>query len=204
MTVRFGVKYDHPDEGWMTVRAVEHGRRIAEVTFYQMPYQWMYDTYWELMAQGEQLNLEAAAYDVAPGSGDGAIAEAARIERCGLAYEEMEHQVGRVIDELMIVEEGETEQLDIEELARFWRVSVIAAGRRNAGVLAPACTWRVMGMSFPDPRLAKAWKLDAFRAGVFVNGPAAFMQPALAAAPAANPIRRLFSHPDHRRGSRVA
>ena len=188
--IRFGVKWED-DDMTMTVRAVEHERRIAELVFFREFYEDFYTTYWNLVEQANQwleLDDDEEGYRYFKKQAD-------RIERCGLAHEEMEHRVGRQLQHVCVVTDGDTAQLDLEELARFWRISVMAAGRKGSDVMASACTAFIYQGGEADPRVAKAWKLPAFRSGVFVEGPIAYMQTALPAA--ANPPRPLFSNPRH-------
>lgn len=191
MTIRFGVKFK--SDAGMIVRAVEEGRVVAELEFILTELDDIEDVWADLVNEGNSINDTYG-----PGAGDDHLVEAARIERCAEAYNKLEVLAGRLIPDIMILQYDESDQLDLAELGRMWRIAVIAAGRQAAAIWAPQCTWVIFG-SPAEPRLGKAWKLPQFRSGVWVAGPTAFMQPALPAA-AANPKpkakRRVVGGPD--------
>lgn len=159
MTVRFGVRQQ---ELQMAVQAVEDGRRIAELTFLPMDVDVMGVIRDEMEDEGVFAGARGAPW----------FTEVRLIDRCLGALDNLERMIGYQVEFFMALEGNKTNQLDLAESARMWRVAVIAAARRNACVMAPLCT-QAVNAGAGAPGLAKAWKLPEFRAGLLVSGPVA-------------------------------
>lgn len=184
MTARFGVK--HHDDGAI-VRAVEGRRKLGELYLEFLDPEGLWQTQQEILYDGDALHSSG---DVE--GGRIYLREAEKLGRCLMALEALQSRLGRRIEWLMVPMETDTGRLTLAQLAYLYRVATVAAGRRQAALIVPACFEFIYGLE-GDRRLGRAWKSPAFRAGLQVSGPVAYAQPALAAARAGNqrPARHL-------------
>lgn len=175
---RFGVK--HHDDGAI-VRAVEDGRKLGELHLEFVDPYGLAETQMEILYDGDAL--------WSSGDVEGAriyLHEAEKLGRCLESLYKLEARLRRPIQWMMIPMEIDTQRLTISQLATIYRIATVAAGKRQAALMVPACVDFLYGIG-GEQRLGKAWKSPAFRAGLQVSGPVAYAQPALAAPRAGNP-----------------
>lgn len=180
MTLRIGAKFDEED-GIMIVRAAEGGQVVAEWELYPLSMEWVMDTFGEIEQEMEPGGHDGGRYE--PGVLD---TELGKLHRCISAWVELENQIDKAIDVFYLSEQEYKKPIGITGFANMLYVATSFASRFWAGIIAPVCTEFVYGSWVPKG-MGQAWKSPSFRQpGVIVEGPVAYIRPALAAARSAN------------------
>ena len=132
--VRFGFKFDERNRA-IVVRAVEDGRRIAEVSLDIIRTSELGAWWWELgqEAEGAGEEQEDARYL-------GLVAEAEKLDRCIGALEEIGDYLGRPVEHVSVVTDTHTSQLDLDDLLRLYNVSDSVSGSNGAAIMAALFT----------------------------------------------------------------